>query len=150
MDKTKATTKWAQDKRHIYLRFDIIPSDTDVFILCNNILSYKSPKYGYDMKFELLYDVDNEFEIKKSHYYQLILNKTDINKELWPSVNKGFTRADKNWLRIDWDRWIDDDKSDESDKMEITMPSYSDNSDDTDFSIHSSSGSDSQDHSDQE
>ena len=30
----------------------------------------------------------------------------------------------------------------------ITMPSYSDNSDDTDFSIHSSSGSDSQDHSD--
>ncbi len=144
MSISKPIVKWAQDTEHIYLRIDVIPDATDELIVDDNLFTYKSITNNYFVSFELLHDVENEFMLTKTHHYQLVLNKKDGNKEYWVSVNKGFTRSDKSWLRIDWEKWRDENESDPEQPREITFPQHSESSDSSsELSIHSSSGTES-------
>lgn len=140
---SKPIVKWAQDNEHIYIRIDVIPDITDVINLSNNQFTFESSIHNLLVNFELLNNVNNgDIIVNRMHYYQLIIKKTRLD-EYWSTLIKGYTQSDKNWLRIDWDKWKDEMDSDSEKLREIKFPQYSDISSE-DLSIHSSESSSSE------
>ena len=132
----KPITKWAQDDKQIFIRLDILPDDNDIITLENSHFTFKNNKY--ELQLELLHDVKSDLSIKKTRYYQITIDKVNTDMEYWNALIKNFTSNDKNWLKIDWDKWIDepistikftcnDNQSSESDMLSLHSSSESNN-----------------------
>lgn len=108
------TLKWYQDKDNVYLDIEACNSiDFKLKISDNNLsFSYLSNNNYYEMKFELFDNVDHIKYVDYKSSIKITLEKK--NKDYWIYLTYDKNQY-KNYIKLDWNKWIDEDTDDEKD-----------------------------------
>ena len=98
---------WAQNQKLIYLNILIEPKDYKLDI-SDNILKFSQD--DYEFKIEFKHDIDNNFKCNENRIFELDITK--VESKFWDHLINDHNSM-KNYLTINWDRWIDVDEDDE-------------------------------------
>lgn len=125
--------KWAQSNTQLFIKIEMLPVDNTTITLLNNTLEFKNTTHYFCINF--CDDVDNDIIVSKSYYYQLTINKKE--RKYWEYLC--IDNKNKDWIKIDWDKWKDEDQL-----RDVILPvidtDFSD--EESDISVHSSESED--------
>lgn len=134
----KPVIKWAQDNNNIYVKIEVVPDNNDTIFINNNLLNINTLHFSFCL--DLCYDVHDNLKITKSRHYNIVINKKE--QELyWDYLIKNMSRNDRSWIQIDWEIWKDKDDLIIK-KIEIPTIEETNSDEESDISLHSSSGDD--------
>lgn len=135
---------WAQNKTHVFITVKLQDVADEVITFAPGQFTFKgttkNPAKQYDMVFELFAEILPEDKGTKynkfGRYLQLNLRKKD-SRIWWPRLAK--TEKKLHHVRIDWEKWIDDQSDAESDDDGFEIPNAADSqmtsSDDSDSDV---------------
>lgn len=105
--------KWAQRKDQIYIAFGIQDAKDTQISLQSSKLTFVGVSGGktYFTELEFYGEIDTEKSkyVVKPRAIEFVLIRKETGP-YWPRLTKEKLKV--NWLTIDWDRWVDEDESD--------------------------------------
>lgn len=121
---TNPTILWAQDRYSIFVTFEIIDlQQHDISFESNKILLKGSNKeQDFDLEVELNSDINAE---KSSWQIKSNCIKMTLQKEITKFWNR-LTKVKQNNVKIDWQKWVNEDDSDDSDVSEPLLNDFAD------------------------
>ncbi|VVC94168.1 unnamed protein product [Leptidea sinapis] len=106
---------WAQTDCSIYLTFNLECEKPDIRFEPKSVLfkGLAQDQKVYEVDIPLYEEIlpEKSTQVNKGRVIEVVLAKKNINDGFWP-----FLTSDKmkhHWLKIDFDRWRDEDESDE-------------------------------------
>jgi hypothetical protein len=113
--------KWAQRKDCIYLTIDVFDVQNENIQLDNNHLSFSGTRKGDNAHFAVdlsFYAPINASASKKcvtDRDISFVLEKETKDDEFWPAL----VATPSKLIRIDFDKWVDEDAEDETPKPDM-------------------------------
>lgn len=115
---TNPNIKWAQRKDRLFITVDVVNVKNPVVdILDNKILKFQGTADGHNYAFSIeLFDEVDKAESKYSFDGRnVFLNLTKKSKgPYWPRLTKDSSKL--NWLKVDWNLYVDEDEEEESNR----------------------------------
>lgn len=114
LNKPFAKFKWAQNRECVYVLISVDHPFAYNIDIKPDYLSLIGPNYK---ELELFEEIDQS---KSTYNINTSRNEIDVkliktNNNYWSQLYKQQSKLDKNWLSVDWDRWIPDYSEDEED-----------------------------------
>lgn len=113
---TPPSVSWAQRSTRVFLTFNVECEKPDIKIEKKSI-SFKGicvpgPKlHEVDIPLYAEIDVEKSTQINKGRYIEVILMKDKTDDSFWPTLTSD--KKKHHWLKVDFNRWQDEDESDE-------------------------------------
>lgn len=124
INKQFAKFKWAQNKECVFILIQVSDPLKYYVDIRPDYMAINGPNYK---QLELFEEVDQS---KSTYKINTSRNEIDVklfkkNSNYWPQLYKQQSNLDKNWLSVDWDRWMPD-YNDDNDDDEQKMKDYYD------------------------
>ena len=138
--------RWAQRKDCIYLTIEVFDVLDEKIQLDNNHLSFLGTRKGdnahfaVDLKFFAPIDASASKKCVTDRDISFVLEKETKNEEFWPTLVS--TPSKLNRIRIDFDKWVDEDaekdtpKHDMGDYSNFDFGNYGGDQDEDDYPSH--------------
>lgn len=111
------SVSWAQKNSNVFLTFNVECEKPDIKIE-KNLVSFRGicapGEKLYEVEIPLYAEIDPEksSQLNKGRIIEVVLAKERQDESFWPSLTSD--RKKHHWLRVDFNRWQDeDDSSDE-------------------------------------
>lgn len=122
---------WAQDKNKVYVTLKLQDVQNEDIQFLSNAIKFRgstlNPHADYDYTLELFQEIAEEDKetkyTKLGRYLQINLRKRNT-KIWWPRLAK--TTQKLHNVKIDWEKWIDDDEADADDLSGDELPNTAD------------------------
>ncbi|KXN70640.1 HSP20-like chaperone [Conidiobolus coronatus NRRL 28638] len=106
---------WAQRTNEIYLTIELSDIKDEKFDLTATSLKFSgtSEEKPYEFEIEFFNEIDPELSRRAvtARSIFMVLRKYNSDQEYWPRLQK--EKGKLNFLKTDFDRWIDEDEQDE-------------------------------------
>ncbi|XP_073944102.1 cytosolic Prostaglandin E synthase-like [Choristoneura fumiferana] len=113
---TPPSVSWAQRSTRVFLTFNVECEKPDIKIEKKSI-SFKGlcapgrKLHEVDIPLYAEIDVEKSTQINKGRYIEVVLMKDKTDDSFWPTLTSD--KKKHHWLKVDFNRWQDEDESDE-------------------------------------
>ncbi|XP_075985095.1 cytosolic Prostaglandin E synthase-like [Anticarsia gemmatalis] len=140
---TPPSVSWAQGSGSVFLTFNVECEKPDIKIE-RKAVSFEGIGKPDDKLYGVVIPLYSEIDPEKSSYtnkgrlIEVVLTKDKTNAPFWPALTSD--KKKHHWLKIDFNRWQDEDESDDLDEMnnvcldKLSMDDYGDDNEKEDSS----------------
>jgi len=117
------TVSWAQRKDFLYLKVKVPEHSKPEIKITEDSLALKCSDgagkiYQLDIKFLKHVDPSQSKHGKIGNYVEMTIRKADCEASYWPRLV--VSQDKQHWLRVDYNRWKDEEESESEDEIEDT------------------------------
>eukprot|EP00546_Thalassionema_frauenfeldii_P011356 CAMPEP_0178918638 /NCGR_PEP_ID=MMETSP0786-20121207/13937_1 /TAXON_ID=186022 /ORGANISM="Thalassionema frauenfeldii, Strain CCMP 1798" /LENGTH=204 /DNA_ID=CAMNT_0020592369 /DNA_START=83 /DNA_END=697 /DNA_ORIENTATION=- len=118
MTTNTAPIKWAQRSDSLYITIALADVKDESIDLSDSTLKFegKSDSKDYELNIEFFHEVDSNgstYKVLPRSVQMHVMKKDKDQEEFWPRLLKD-KALEKNQVKIDWDRYVDEDEEDEA------------------------------------